>query len=486
MDVAANSGYHVQRPKPALGALVRGVDRFLVYLGERQKDGFSHTVLVLSLVGFVGSGIAYVIFSNGGNFEPNYICTTIILLMSLLQVMFATFIGVKSLLRAVFSFVLMVSFLASCVSWFIYTIPHFWPALKFFPFAAATLCVLVSVGMTYVIVSGSLESKLLELRSEIHGNLFATLMFFMALFFNITLLLSFALAFDDQPLHRALSSGLREELAELQQFDVSLYSMSVFDPAEAKKVLLGTPAPAREQDGIAAATSPPLAEELGWRFIFDAGTVNLASGKEQMCRELSDVKTGRLGDYWNFCEFDRLRQAVAACRRKNDSSIVTIWAPGIQGAAARAVLLQARFRDEFSRSCDAWSCNPNQIQIQGSSSADVLDPSRRWQRSFPPEIAQNFKTVLDVTHQCSEATAVENYALRLSRGRRLQLLDYIYFTTYTITTTGYGDIVPISGFAKFICSIANFFELFFVVVFFNCLVAVVGEKRQEAAGSLPA
>jgi len=52
-------------------------------------------------------------------------------------------------------------------------------------------------------------------------------------------------------------------------------------------------------------------------------------------------------------------------------------------------------------------------------------------------------------------------------GRQLTLLDYMYFTIYTITTTGYGDIIPVSDFAKFITSMANFFELFFLAVFFN-------------------
>jgi hypothetical protein len=47
----------------------------------------------------------------------------------------------------------------------------------------------------------------------------------------------------------------------------------------------------------------------------------------------------------------------------------------------------------------------------------------------------------------------------------LSLLDYLYFTIYTITTTGYGDIFPVTGYAKFIASLANLFELFFMLKF---------------------
>jgi len=55
---------------------------------------------------------------------------------------------------------------------------------------------------------------------------------------------------------------------------------------------------------------------------------------------------------------------------------------------------------------------------------------------------------------------------------KLSLLDYVYFTTYTITTTGYGDIIPVTGYAKFIVSLANLFELFMMVIFFNVLISI--------------
>jgi flagellar motor protein MotB len=54
----------------------------------------------------------------------------------------------------------------------------------------------------------------------------------------------------------------------------------------------------------------------------------------------------------------------------------------------------------------------------------------------------------------------------------LTLMDYIYFANYTITTTGYGDIVPNTAYTKFICSFANIVEVFFLVVFFNVLVSL--------------
>ena len=50
------------------------------------------------------------------------------------------------------------------------------------------------------------------------------------------------------------------------------------------------------------------------------------------------------------------------------------------------------------------------------------------------------------------------------------LMDYFYFMIYTITTTGYGDLIPVSPRAKFIVSLGNIVEVFFIVVFFNVLM----------------
>jgi hypothetical protein len=78
---------------------------------------------------------------------------------------------------------------------------------------------------------------------------------------------------------------------------------------------------------------------------------------------------------------------------------------------------------------------------------------------------------------------VELQEIARSKGvRSLTLLEYIYFTTYTITTTGYGDIMPRSPLAMFICTLANWFEVFFVVVFFNAVLSPRERDVDETAG----
>jgi Ion channel len=66
-----------------------------------------------------------------------------------------------------------------------------------------------------------------------------------------------------------------------------------------------------------------------------------------------------------------------------------------------------------------------------------------------------------------------------SDARPLGLVDYMYFSIYTITTTGYGDIKPTTAYAKFVTSIANFCEVLFLVVFFNALISLRPRNDDE-------
>ena len=63
------------------------------------------------------------------------------------------------------------------------------------------------------------------------------------------------------------------------------------------------------------------------------------------------------------------------------------------------------------------------------------------------------------------------------------LLDYVYFAIYTITTTGYGDIMPVSDVAKFLVSVTNILEVFFLVIFFNVIVSQNVDKIAVARES---
>lgn len=66
-----------------------------------------------------------------------------------------------------------------------------------------------------------------------------------------------------------------------------------------------------------------------------------------------------------------------------------------------------------------------------------------------------------VAHSASQGEKIQH---------KLGYLDSLYFVTYTITTTGYGDIIPNHEFTKFITVMLNVFELIFGLVVINLFI----------------
>jgi hypothetical protein len=128
-----------------------------------------------------------------------------------------------------------------------------------------------------------------------------------------------------------------------------------------------------------------------------------------------------------------------------------------------------------------WLCLSKSNEGEASRLAELVNnPSDKKTRQRGP--AKPLTTVLanerfvevQINRQLSQATSVQLEHLSSDGPQDLQLIDYIYFANYTITTTGYGDIIPLTPFSKFVCSLANICEVFFLVVFFNALLSVKG------------
>jgi len=59
----------------------------------------------------------------------------------------------------------------------------------------------------------------------------------------------------------------------------------------------------------------------------------------------------------------------------------------------------------------------------------------------------------------------------------LRLGNAIYFSVVTMTTTGYGDISPKSGAARFLVSVQILFGFFYNVLFFSIFAGLAGRRR---------
>lgn len=65
----------------------------------------------------------------------------------------------------------------------------------------------------------------------------------------------------------------------------------------------------------------------------------------------------------------------------------------------------------------------------------------------------------------------------------MDLLDYFYFATYTITTTGYGDIRPNKPVMKAMTTVTNLLEVLFIAIFFNLFLAFAQSSEGSSAES---
>jgi hypothetical protein len=61
----------------------------------------------------------------------------------------------------------------------------------------------------------------------------------------------------------------------------------------------------------------------------------------------------------------------------------------------------------------------------------------------------------------------------------LRLSTAIYFSVVTMTTTGYGDISPRSGAARFLVSVQILFGFFYNVLFFSIFAGLAGRRRED-------
>jgi Ion channel len=78
--------------------------------------------------------------------------------------------------------------------------------------------------------------------------------------------------------------------------------------------------------------------------------------------------------------------------------------------------------------------------------------------------------------------------IRLEKvSQSLTLMDYLYFMTYTVSTTGYGDLLPADAFVQLVVSVANLWEIFFVVICLNVILesSVRRLKRDESPQNQP-
>ncbi len=376
-----------------------------------------------------------------------------------------------------------VFFLVHIIFWMLYTSyrdsAEAFGLLKNAALSASVAVVCIASWMTWLMMTCRNEKDTLSsLALSLKERPFATVVLFLTLFSLTTFFIGYALAFDDKALR---SSG--DEVAAVL---MGLYAerlgsaQSEGDPGASDK----------SQEGLPTETKLSALGEI-WHFQFDLGKaemrvdaayMNRTENLEDLIKTINDVRSRKAAS--NGYQIDQLAKKMLGFRDREKLYVVLAghanddvhkgekghYGSNLELSEARAneVMMWAirRLGDKGMRDLTKiqWLKIPvsNQSQFlanypQGSDNQDA-----------------NKHLSVEVAILASDAKIRDE--ARLSTGRPLLLLDYIYFAAYTITTTGYGDIKPVSQFSKLVVSLANLFEVFFMVIFFNVLLSFLDQR----------
>ena len=145
------------------------------------------------------------------------------------------------------------------------------------------------------------------------------------------------------------------------------------------------------------------------------------------------------------------------------------------GRAQQVLLALNRIATDIEKDDRTSVCQLISWQVaSGSSETLFVDPDTEDSSQSPS--LDGHRTV-EVQHEWVErSTRPESPSLTVTVTRhpdenKLEILDYLYFMIYTTSTTGYGDLMPLTATAKFIVSVGNLFEFMYIAITF-ALVAV--------------
>jgi hypothetical protein len=329
------------------------------------------------------------------------------------------------------------------------------------------LCILASAGLVVLAfwltsttfrdsettVSGSIMSRV---AARIGTSPSGEILVFLAFFVSIGYLLGFALAFNDRNLTtQGLLPGLIAESIPGREGGSPLSNRG----SDESRILLPDP-------------------DKNWQIFFNAGSAKVAfeprgTGEGQRDRERWEDDLSRRNKQALFEIIDRLlaskglpvRVTLIAHSDEIPLSHGYQYMSNYELAGARASSVRATILDLLSKRENVISKNIEWLDVP------LPEPSSRG----GDESSVNQRAVEVLVRVLPQETAVTgNRQIRL-----LTLLEHVYFSMYTITTTGYGDIKPSTPYAMFVCTIENLYEVFFMVVFFNVLLSPKARGRRR-------
>lgn len=363
--------------------------------------------------------------------------------------------------------------------------------------------------------------------------LWALTFLFLVIFLDVAFMFGFALAFHDQhclavskqkvPALRMLPVDTPDDLGPTPGVDSTSQGGAQYKHEEVKG---GGGANGRALAAADTAVTPQ------YYFYFESGQAHLdtsyPNSVEGVVKDKSDarqndgkpVERADLMDYdyraFNYCSIERMKKRIeeeaSGGRRtrivligRSDSQPIS----GKRGGRPNDELLHYKSNYELSEArvenvrykliealkgqddSNAWH-NLEWLTLPSSDEdSDKIDGDLEnilKAKNFSPEKANEIRdrnkriVIASIAPISGDLASLQMTQMSRPQFKELSLIDYMYFSIYTITTTGYGDIIPTTAYSKFVISIANICEVLFLVVFFNALVSIKGDKKGVPGG----
>lgn len=308
---------------------------------------------------------------------------------------------------------------------------------------------------------------------------------FLTLFLHITLLLTFALAFIDKSHHGPILAASSPEIF-LELGEVGGATETAAPASSITRVVtfpLGSADPGASWEQIADLPEDEFLRRYSSNPQACAARSNWHSLKDitDFINSVGEMKRVRVLLVGHANEAQPGEEQQGSERRKYRSNF--------ELSAARAVQVQLLVLKRLGRGGQRLEDRPaiEWVHIPVASEDSFLDKSSVDAATADGALDPKLVTEVLATAADDSYDSKIRLVADLMKQERPQvsfaLLDYLYFMVYTITTTGYGDIVPTKPVARFITIVANLIEVLYLVVFLNVLLAVLNRRGRLSAAS---
>ncbi|MEO6191681.1 MAG: ion channel [Thermoanaerobaculia bacterium] len=420
-------------------------------LCEKHAELFRTSFIAASIVMFAINLSTY--FGADPKIDPSKldkVLATLLLVLPILQI--AVLLCLRSsLLRGVLAAIMLFSLISYHPAWWLYSTGHYrsnyW---AIFTLAAAVLVVL-SLWVTWLMMRAPLEAaegdqaeeSLEAFRKEISQHSFQIVCFFLSLFLSVTFAMGFAFALHDK--YERTKEG---------------WALCVTPPPGVTATADGHQA--AKNGAMSGAMPPPLlmrfepgkaevqAKEVSEANQDDKGDIMMAKNNDSIDKINQRINA-------ESTEEGRLRIILAGHTDSSDLASSKRYKSNYELSDARARCVYLYLTKRFGlKNVAEWTVIP------------LADENSFWGANLKkPEDRRS----VEVWIEANGTSSIKLGKPEVSCSRNASLNDYMYFTLYTITTTGHGDIRPVCSETKFMTSICSLFEVFFLIIFFNVLIA---------------